>query len=492
MEEKIQSIEPLLLVKGDVSGIQEFIFNVKSKGAARSLKSKSFFIKAISLLSANYLFKEFGVAEKDQDEYTISISGGNFFILLPYKKNKDELFSKYKKANVESLSKIGLNIVLTSTKFNINESYGSHLSELNKRNATEKLKLFNDSEYKDIFSPFQNEKENFDFSILSLKNRPSFSIEQISDISLSITEESINFLGFKLSLLNSHSGKYKLTNTLDTFFPHEKNNQPITFEDLAGGFGKTAKLGILKMDVDNLGTYFQDVLSYQEHKKLSELFRIFFEDILLKLIKGKYSDSVYNIISGGDDCFFVGNWKMIIDLAIEINKEFDIYWKNNHFSFSCRKDPTISAGIVIVNAKFPVVRFAELAEEALLQAKLKDASVKNAMCLFNIVIRWSDWNEIKGIKAELEKFVPNNARSLLMNARNAVLNKKDIEKTELSDYWELAYYLREVRNQGKQEDLNKILDAFEIQLNKSIDSGDVRYRYFFPIAARLLELESRQ
>jgi len=343
-----------------------------------------------------------------------------------------------------------------------------------------------------VFKPFQYDNSVLDFKKLNLKNRLSYTIRPISDISLSITEDFINFLGFKLTLLNNQSGKYKLTNTLDTFFPQESNNETIEFGDLAKRFGSTSKLGILKMDVDNLGTYFHNVTSVKEHRRLSDLFRKFFEDDLLKLVLEKYSDTVYNIISGGDDCFFVGNWKKIIDLAIDINKEFTIYWNNNNDPFSEVKAYTISAGIVIVNPKFPVVRFSELVEEALSKAKFKDNSTKNALSIFNIVISWNDWPEINRVKNYLEKFVPNNARSLLMNARNAVLNKENIEKVELSDYWELAYYLREVRNQGKQEDLNKILDFFEIQLNKSIDSGDLRYRYFFPIAARLVELETRQ
>ena len=492
MEEKFKSSDSLLLVKGDVSGIQEFIFNVKSKGAARSLKSKSFFVKAISFLSVNYLFKEFGITENSQDEHTISISGGNFFILLPDKENKDELFAKFKRSTVESLSRIGINIVLTYTDFKAKTSYENLLNILNSKTATEKLKLFDGSDYDNVFKPFQYDNSVLDFKKLNLKNRLSYTIRPISDISLSITEDFINFLGFKLTLLNNQSGKYKLTNTLDTFFPQESNNEIIEFGDLAKRFGSTSKLGILKMDVDNLGTYFQNVTSVKEHRSLSDLFRKFFEDDLLKLVLGKYSDTVYNIISGGDDCFFVGNWKKIIDLAIDINKEFTIYWKNNQCPFPEDWKPTISAGIVIVNPKFPVVRFAELADDSLSQAKLKDASVKDALSLFNIVIRWSDWNEIERIKTNLRKFIINNARSLLMNTRNTVLNSENIERAELSDYWELAYYLREAKNRQEQEELDRILISFENHLNKSVIDGDIRYRYFFPIAARLIELETRQ
>ena len=57
------------------------------------------------------------------------------------------------------------------------------------------------------------------------------------------------------------------------------------------------------------------------------------------------------------------------------------------------KFPLYQLGVV-PNPKFPVVRFAELAEEALSKAKLKDASVKNAFSIFNTVIQWSDWKDI--------------------------------------------------------------------------------------------------
>lgn len=32
------------LLKGDISGIQEFIFNVQSDGAAKTLKAKSYYV----------------------------------------------------------------------------------------------------------------------------------------------------------------------------------------------------------------------------------------------------------------------------------------------------------------------------------------------------------------------------------------------------------------------------------------------------------------
>ena len=301
-------------------------------------------MKAISFISVSYLFAEFGIPDNEQENYIISISGGNFFILLPKKKNSGEIFIKYKKNTSQALSLISLRIILSYTEFDEKQSYGNFLNDLNRKNAIHKLKLFNDSEFTEVFSPFQTFDENLDFKILNLKNRISFSIEPAKSQSLTVRENSIHFLGYKLLLLNNELGRHQLTKSLDTFFPRDSNNETLEFSDLANSFGKTSKLGILKMDVDNLGTFFQNVSDNRKHKKLSELFRYFFEETLSDLVKMNYSNFVYNIISGGDDCFFVGNWKNIIELAIAVNNEFALYWKRNKYSFPNGKIPTISAG----------------------------------------------------------------------------------------------------------------------------------------------------
>ncbi len=487
----IDTSENLILIKGDISGIQQFIFNVKSDGAARSLKARSFFVKAISIISARYLFGKFEVAETEREKYTISISGGNFFIIVPNKDKKDEIFDNYKSETVSALSKIGLNVILTHVEFNSKSNYRSKLNELNKLNTVEKYKLFNSSNYEDVFKPFNY--NSFDFNKLYLHRIKSFSIGSRTNGNLQITANSICFLNYELLLsdVEPDNESSSLKDKPDTFFPTKIGNV-LTFEDIAGKMGNTQKLGILKMDVDNLGSIFQNLSNSQEHKILSEKFRSFFEDKMFDLIKSHYNEHVYSIISGGDDCFFVGGWDAIIDMAFEINKQFTEFWKHDSF-FGKENKPTISAGVIIVNSKFPVVRFAEMAEDALLQAKVKYPT-KNSISIFNTVIKWHDWEAILDVKVKLESFVPKSAKSLLMNARKAALKKENIEKIELSDFWELAYHLREVNKQGKNKELNDILNTFEKHLNQAIDDPDkdYRYRFFFPIAARMVELETRQ
>jgi len=481
--------EQLILVKGDISGIQEFIFNVKSEGAAKSLKAKSFFVKAISIISAHYLFGKFEVAENEREKYTISISGGNFFILVPNNDDKEKIFDEYKCETVSVLSKIGLNVVLTHVEINSKSDYGEELHELSTLNTVEKYKLFNCTDYEDVFIPFNDNPINF--GILTLKGRQSYSLRSGVDGNLLIRDNSIRFLHHELILSNDPENTlFSLKDKPDVFFPTRQGNT-LTFEEIAGNVGKSKKLGILKMDVDNLGAIFQNLTNSEEHKKLSEKFRYFFEDKVFELLRNRYNEFVYSIISGGDDCFFVGAWDAIIDMAFEINSQFTEFWRHDPF-FKQNNKPTISAGLIIVNSKFPVVRFAEMAEEALLQAKMRYPT-KNSISIFNTVIKWQDWEEIMNVKLQLESFLQKCAKSLLMNARKAVLKNENIEKIELSDFWELAYHLREVNKQGRSRELNDILNTYEKHLNQAIDDPDkdFRYRFFFPIAARMVELETR-
>ena len=83
MEDIIFNNHSNILVKGDISGIQDFIFNVRSKKAANSIKGRSFFIKVLTEIVIQCLFDEFKIDESERPVRRISTSGGNFFIILP-------------------------------------------------------------------------------------------------------------------------------------------------------------------------------------------------------------------------------------------------------------------------------------------------------------------------------------------------------------------------------------------------------------------------
>jgi len=75
-----------MLINGDISGIQEFIFNIPSKGAAKSLKGHSVYITLLTDLLARYLVRMLNL----KDANILYNGGGNFFILAP--KNCEDKF----------------------------------------------------------------------------------------------------------------------------------------------------------------------------------------------------------------------------------------------------------------------------------------------------------------------------------------------------------------------------------------------------------------
>ena len=94
-----------LLLKGDFSGIQEFIFNIPSKKAAKTLKGKSFYVQALSWLAINDLKKSCKGSEVIYD------GGGNFFMLIPT--HCETILVKKQESYLQELANEGLTLILT-------------------------------------------------------------------------------------------------------------------------------------------------------------------------------------------------------------------------------------------------------------------------------------------------------------------------------------------------------------------------------------------
>ncbi|RKZ19828.1 type III-A CRISPR-associated protein Cas10/Csm1, partial [bacterium] len=68
-----------LLVGGDISGIQKFIYTLTSKGAAKTLRGRSVYLELLTRTAARYILRRF----EFPDLNIIYEGGGRFYILLP-------------------------------------------------------------------------------------------------------------------------------------------------------------------------------------------------------------------------------------------------------------------------------------------------------------------------------------------------------------------------------------------------------------------------
>lgn len=77
LDNKIQNEPVALLVGGDISGVQDFIYTITSAGAAKSLRGRSFYLQLLTEAVARYVLDQLGLPLTN----IIYAGGGNFFLL---------------------------------------------------------------------------------------------------------------------------------------------------------------------------------------------------------------------------------------------------------------------------------------------------------------------------------------------------------------------------------------------------------------------------
>lgn len=75
-----------LLVGGDIPGIQDFVYTITSKGAAKGLRGRSFFVQLLGDAVVRRLLADLGLPEAN----VICAAGGNFMVLAPAGKETEE------------------------------------------------------------------------------------------------------------------------------------------------------------------------------------------------------------------------------------------------------------------------------------------------------------------------------------------------------------------------------------------------------------------
>ncbi|MBV7331746.1 hypothetical protein KFU94_26660 [Chloroflexi bacterium TSY] len=74
-----RSEPPVLLVGGDVSGVQEWLYTFSSRGAAKSLRGRSFYLQLLSEVIAQYILDTLDLPSAN----LLYAGGGNFYLLAP-------------------------------------------------------------------------------------------------------------------------------------------------------------------------------------------------------------------------------------------------------------------------------------------------------------------------------------------------------------------------------------------------------------------------
>jgi CRISPR-associated protein Csm1 len=458
-------VKRFALVGFDISGIQDFIYTIASKGAAKSLKGRSFYLQLLEMAISRYFLDVFELPVTN----IIYCGGGKGFFLAPAEE-MNRLPEIEENINDFLFAKMDTKVFVGTAYEAFN---GEGFKQFNR--VLENLILKMEKKKKQKFSSIIQRKYDYLFDPEKMQIKPiSCSICGKEVDSVKEDEDGVRWceqcnlfkdLGTYLrqaAAISEKKGKkadneffvefnfkdpnycyfyefiseknpakllvpggifYCLNDTehfsnhirkeIRTGFLFTAGNQvPLKgnsgkvkeFTDMAEGSTGTRKLGVVRGDVDNLGLIFARGLG----EKIS-LGRISQLSFLMKhffsSMANLYFNSKHNefiVYSGGDDFFVIGPWDRLIDDLIIFRKKFAAYTCHNPvFSFS--------ASFTVYNPQYPAFRFAEVAGRQEKNAKenqnSKEKCEKNSISFLDKIVFWNDFYPLHDLEEKLVELV---------------------------------------------------------------------------------------
>ena len=587
------------LIGGDISGIQNFIYTITSKGAASALRGRSLYLQLLTDAIARFILRELNLPVTN----LLFAGGGHFFILA---RPNPDLNTLRKKISRILLSLHGgeLYLALEGVSLNANDFTGKALSgiwrELSGQLREAKLHKFSELQnelYLLVFQPRRDQGNQEKECIVCGREHPGteekngrricpqcYSYEELGkdlreasylrmrQIKERLLEENdppgdvetaLACFGLRATLYDSlremtdgskpldgvtrsvvhafrddalkgamnerHTavGRRFIVNVTPAIkdddertrlresgvqekdLPQAGDVKPFKALEVEGEGIK--RLGILRMDVDNMGAIISEGLGEKANlariANLSFMINLFFEGWAAERARqynregGAKTDSVYSIYSGGDDLFFVGAWDRMPKMALEI--------RNDLMKFVCHHPGVhASAGIALVGGKYPLYQAAEDAHNALEKSKglerTGDRDGKNAITFLNQTIPWELFaDEVKPHADTLKDLVNKGSIPRSMIQRLQQFQIKFQEKQEEARLrgeaetnqgdeqvvwgpwnWHAAYFLARAR---VKEDAKKEVEKLRNKL------GDEQFRAieWIGLSARWVDLLTR-
>lgn len=484
------------VISGDISGIQKFIYKVSSpedaqSGMSKRLRGRSLYL---TLLCEAIAYKIINDLHLDSSNI-LFCGGGRFTIIAPNTSETDNIIKnidlKVNKAFIDKfnaelyLSMVSADAsgddlanfgkILSKLRIIINENkkhkFVNHLGELFKSNDEINYNLCpvcgNPITIDDKLCDECRGHEDLGSAVANAKYLIRYESDNQIPESLFFNELGIGYLfkKYKRDVVNfvneNNNVKFTISKLNDTNFLDIANDisnenvtfdfkvfgnnvpnvhgKPLYFNHLAQMSKGANKLGILKMDVDNLGKIFSQGFDNLKREGGSSISRIsslsfymdlffsgrinqvitkfkFFEEtygkdelfnkIELEFEDGKTetvykpkdqlpdefkdlgSSTIHINYSGGDDLLVVGPYDDIIEFAQEFRQRFK-KWT------ACNDSINISGGITIISPKFPIGKAALMADGEL--EKSKDCG-KDKITIFGEVLSWQSNDNYKGFE----------------------------------------------------------------------------------------------
>lgn len=564
-----------LLISGDISGIQDFIYTIPSKGALKTLRGRSLYIDLLLEEFIDEYLEQIGLSRAN----VLYSGGGHFYILAPNIEDTKKAIDKLQaKMNRWLMENIGINLYLaigtaecSANNLMKSEAQGNLFSTVNKKLKDDKtIRYSKDEDFLEYIFNVENEKDtakkecnichnlvdklwiyNSDEKIACEFCLNLYKLGQdilTQDLVFVISEEKIDggikIFGkdkdlymyavniedidmFKGKILRIYSKNNLLENDLAIrlyladYSAKNENDEVMAFDDLAKSSCKTDKgikrLGVLRLDVDDLGIAFssgfvsdkdkiEDNLRYatlSRYADLSKDISMFFKVAINKICAGDltgcvdFEERAFNIFgiakaqkrkvniiyAGGDDLFLVGAWDEVLEVAIDINRAFKQFTNGKL---------TLSAGMAMFSPTYPISKMAEIA--GLLVQMSKNRKDKNSIALFGMetnlkangqleckhIYTWADF-EMKVCKEKMnyllarlsfdgDKFNKLSVGKSLIYRLMDLIQLADEDKLNIARF---AYVLARMQpKQDKDEQKRKVYEDFVSKMYQWINNNE--------------------
>ena len=447
-----------LLYSADISGIQKFLYTVASDKALRSLRSRSFFLELLMEHYADELLLACGVSRTN----LLYSGGGHCYILLPNTESVKAALSAWnQRFNAWLSGEFGVSLFLahgwtecsgndlTNTpaedapykamfrrvsaavsRHKMHRYSAGDLRRLNRPTPasgrecklcgrTDDLidgrcpwcRLFaalsEKIQTKDVYFVGTGEDAEHDFALptpdgyayILLTDEKTARLRLDSGAAVRrIYSKNRAFTGLRYST-RLYVGDYAFSNRMD---------------ELAQNASGVRRLGVCRMDVDDLGRSFvsgyerpgrataaetQHYVTISRTAAFSRQMSLFFKCYINDVLSGKHGRkrplAVTIVYSGGDDVFLVGAWNDTLEACLRIRAALR--------QFSCGS-LTISGGLCVTDDSYPIRLAAERAGE--LEDRAKGEPGKDAIALFDPFLEhtyhWEEFSEnVLGTKCAL-------------------------------------------------------------------------------------------
>ncbi len=505
---------PFLLIGANLSGIQSYL-QIVSKYAGKTLKGRSFFLHILTDAIVRYLLKELNLFKAN----IVFNSGGSFYLLAPNttfaKEKLQEAIQTIEKKLFDAFGTalfLAIDSVPVSKDDLMHKENATHLGVIwnNLFNQLKKTKSCQwagliEKDYAQFFEPSQQGGETVRDRITDEEFRPheksipfeeAYFIKQntynqielgkrLLETEYLVVSEKPCFddqfnvnpadLGFHYYLLREEELTPSLENVAVIRFnnpdypdyPVAGINNTYEFQFFGGNefdyqafdsmtdSADFSRMGILRMDVDNLGSIFHSGImpgraTLSRFAALSRSLDYFFSGYLNTIWRESDPLGSFIIYSGGDDVLVAGSCDAVIRMAKQIHDDFG--------EFTCFNPAfSISGGVAIDPPKFPLMKGADESakEEKAAKHHTVNGLSKNSLSLMDFPMNWqSEFPVIENLKNELvrllekEKAAKALLSKILAHATTARIQAHHI--TNIKTYWMLLHDLNRLKECVKE------------------------------------------